>query len=251
MRLDVDMKHLSFLLLLFFLCIGCSSNAEKKSPAKDSDVPPIVSATDIEESRPIVHIYYDTPIEGYNILIDWYPLGKDKMGEDEQIPADFGPCTIYLKKDTLEIDITINGAWITIPEWFDSGRLIKCGEESVTLHYERVSGESLIPPGNNQILIFADIDFDGEEELIVNGYKGGPQMSNSYSAYKITNCEAKEMRYGPFDGDEDWFDDYHIEFIPEEKTIISHHSWFTNKSDNVYVFDGKGGYLKYSSDMID
>ena len=51
---------------------------------------------------------------------------------------------------------------------------------------------------HNSPFFFSDVDFDGEEELIINNWKWGIRHCNTYDVYKITNNDVKQLTEAPF-----------------------------------------------------
>lgn len=51
---------------------------------------------------------------------------------------------------------------------------------------------------HNSPFFFSDVDFDGEEELIINNWRCGTRHCNTYDVYKITNNEVKQLTEAPF-----------------------------------------------------
>lgn len=220
MRLSISNKKI-FLFFIGLSLFGCSCQ-EKRAVL------------------PVVHISYDTPIEGYIVFIDWNPTDGYTITPGDSVYITWGPAEIVLHNSQTKKDITLSSNDITIPEWIHTERVIKA-EESIVLHYEPFGTEDgVIPPGNEQLVFFSDIDFDGEKELILNYYKGGAQWANTYTAYNITEDGVEMIDYPPFFGDGERFEDYRFEFNVEKKTVKSHYRplfvWFYR----VYQFDGSG-----------
>ena len=198
------------------------------------------SKKELEKEKPnypIVYVSYDTPVEGYDVSITWYPTDKEPVEEGSDHVAEFGSADISFRNGGGK-GFSIN-TYITIPEWFGKHPLVN-DTEYLTLHYEPLSGEEILPKGNDQIIIFTDIDFDGREELIINMYRGGAQFSNSYEAYKIINGKAVLVDYPPFYGFDDWFQDYRLVFHPEDKTVECYRGTGVDQYSVIYQFDGTG-----------
>lgn len=235
------MKHLIkivFVLLSIF-ALSCKSNQKSTisaNPESNSE------ALQAHIDYPQVSITFDTLVEGYAVQILWRPNDTEPLKKGEKVVAGFGPADIYLAREDMKEPMVIEDVGITIPEWLDNEHVLQ-QYETVELHYEPVCGDEIIPKGIDQLILFADIDFDGEKELLVNMYKGGIQYANAYHAYKIKDWTVTVMEYGPFNGD-DSIQDYFTEFQPEKKRIVVHHMLSSENGDNIYQFDGKGGWKK-------
>lgn len=190
---------------------------------------------------PVVHISYDTPIEGFTVSFDWYPTEDYSIVPGDSVYITWGRAEIVLHNNQTKKDISLSSDGITVPEWVFTQRILKA-EESMVLHYEPFRSEDeVIPPGNDQIVFFADVDFDGEKELIINSFKGGAQWANTYTAYNLTNNGAELIDYPPFFGIEERFEDYRVIFHPENKAVEGIYGNGINQYSKVYKFDGSGG----------
>ena len=87
----------------------------------------------------------------------------------------------------------------------DSGIYLKQtyqkGETIYLNHIPKPSDEIL---SYDSAFFFSDLDFDGEDELVITQWRGGSKSSNRYVAYDLD--ESKQMKCKPFaDGIEDEF----------------------------------------------
>ena len=89
---------------------------------------------------------------------------------------------------------------------------------------------------HNSPFFFSDVDFDGEEELIINNWKCGIRHCNTYDVYKITNNEVKQLTEAPFVNPTGKISNYNSEFDSVNKTITIH-----KRTGSAYY----GGYYKY------
>lgn len=172
---------------------------------------------------------------------DWYPTEDYSIVPGDSVYITWGPAEIVLHNIQTKKDISLSSDGITVPEWVFTQRILKA-EESLVLHYEPFRSEDeVIPPGNEQIVSFADVDFDGEKELIINCFKGGAQeAANTYTAFNLTDNGAEMIDYPPFFGKEERFEDYRVVFHPETKTVESIYGTGINQYSKVYQFDGSG-----------
>ena len=111
---------------------------------------------------------------------------------------------------------------------------------------------------NNDLLPFAeyqfyDVDFDGEDELILGYYFGGPHGSPSYEIYDMTNSEL--VLKSVTDEDGYFFLDTSTKFDSKNKTIVNTiHDGAYAWGEYVYQADRKGElyrlyYALYVSDF--
>lgn len=95
---------------------------------------------------------------------------------------------------------------------------------------------------------FYDVDFDGEQELLINYYHGGPYSCTCYEVFEITDSAL--VRKEPVnEQDNSWFSlDDHTKFDAENKTITSYlYSGCYEWGEYVYRVDNKGDiYAAYS-----
>ena len=75
---------------------------------------------------------------------------------------------------------------------------------------------------HNSPFFFSDVDFDGEEELIINNWKCGIRHCNTYDVYKITNNEVKQLTEAPFVNPTGKISNYNSDFDSVNKTITIH-----------------------------
>ena len=89
---------------------------------------------------------------------------------------------------------------------------------------------------HNSPFFFSDVDFDGEEELIINNWRCGTRHCNTYDVYKITNNEVKQLTEAPFVNPTGKISNYNSDFDSVNKTITIH-----KRTGSVYY----DGYYKY------
>ena len=193
-------------------------------------------ASQRNSSYPIVHISYDSPIKGYSIFIDCYPTDKKELSPGKTEYASWSPADITLHNRQTGKEIVIHDVEILLPEWANDDHIVK-QEERVVLHYKPFDSKGpLIPPGNDQIVFFADIDFDGQDEFLVNTYRAGAQWANTYVAYNLSGDKAEMIVYPPFER----FEDYRVEFDVKHRTVKSYYGTGAGMSSQLFQFDGSG-----------
>lgn len=198
----------------------------------------IVSCGHKSNPFPIVHIYYNTLIEDYSVIIDWYPTDRKPISAGEIVLAEYGPADITLLNEKNGKKYVLTEECITIPNWLFEHKIQD--EETITLDYLPFESNEIIPPGTDQLVFFADIDYDGNKEIVINCYKGGAQGANKYVAYKIVSGEVEKVTYAPFYGKEERFEDYRIKFHIEDNTVESLRGTGPDTYSILYEFDGTG-----------
>lgn len=223
------MKRLVFILFTIFSFCACNNQdwvreLEAKNPLKDSAN--VVS----------VYFRFDTIINNFEVSGILYPSYDDKYGWDEwengtrlffrnfktgkeYVWTDWSEkwhChkNIFMSKNVHDI-VTSDGF-----SGFHNG-------DTYTFHYD--SSPSIVP---SSILFpcaeyqFYDIDFDGEDELIINYYRGGPKGCLQAELYNITDTAL--VLICP-EGWHDWF------YINEDAIINPTTKTITNVySGNMY-----------------
>lgn len=192
---------------------------------------------DVEKIIPVVHISYDTPVEGYDISIEWFPTDRKPYPKGKPLHILSGEAEISLRSRSTHKTITLEED-IILPDWRDTERVVE--EETVILHYETMSTGDIIPRDTKQILLFADVDFDGKKELVINWYGGGRGFANAYRPYKLVDGKAVFIEYPDNDDWNVWFQDYLMEFIPEKRQFIRWGPISEGVICRVYQFDGTG-----------
>ena len=137
----------------------------------------------------MVIVSYDTKVNGYDVTAEWYPYGGN---------SEAGPAMFHLFKNGKEMTAYC-------PCWVDNmlhkilisrkDRKFKEGERIRIQYNEPIEGEML---QDKCQVYFADIDFDGEDELIINSYKSGDRGANLYYAYDINDFQAVRKVAAPF-----------------------------------------------------
>ena len=219
------MSRVSILLFCIITLISCTTNKSNKKALDQKGVQQdIINNIDSTQttdtiSKPEVLIKYKSPVNGYNVVVEW--LGADII--DEYLA--FGDVLIHFKKN--------DGTGFTVHNiaYWDEGLNVSDIETktSKTIELEYI-------PKNDKYLAtrspfyFADMDFDDQDELVVVGWKGGRQYAHIYDVYEISDTSAHQKTTPPFDTIELGIS----KFDPKKKQII--HSYVNLFRSEEYVY---------------
>ena len=159
--------------------------------------------------KPRIFIKYRQPVNGFDVTVMCLPYNYtyDKERETEI----WGNALLYFEKE--------DSRFCIYNESFSDSVLYYINEQEV--RDNMILELDYLPKSKNEYLshnspfFFSDVDFDGEEELIINNWRCGTRHCNTYDVYKITNNEAKRLIVEPFNKIES-----HTEFDSINKTII-------------------------------
>jgi len=188
--------------------------------------------TDFESfNHPRIFIKYKQPVNGYDVTVMCLPYNYtyDKERETEI----WGNALLYFEKE--------DNRFYIYNESFSDSVLYYVNEQEVRdnmileLDYLPKSTKGYL--SHNSPFFFSDVDFDGEEELIINNWKWGIRHCNTYDVYKITNNDVKQLTEAPFINPTGKISNYNSDFDSVNKTITIH-----KRTGSAYY----GGYYKYS-----
>ena len=187
--------------------------------------------TDFESfNHPRIFIKYKQPINGYDVTVVCLPYNYtyDKERETEI----WGNALLCFEKE--------DNRFYIYNESFSDSVLYYVNEQEV--RDNMILELDYLPKSKNEYLshnspfFFSDVDFDGEEELIINNWKCGIRHCNTYDVYKITNNEVKQLTEAPFVNPTGKISNYNSDFDSVNKTITIH-----KRTGSAYY----GGYYKY------
>lgn len=187
--------------------------------------------TDFESfNQPRIFIKYKQPVNGYDVTVVCLPYNYTY--DKERNTEIWGNALLcFEKKDS---------RFYIYNESFSDSVLYYVNEQEV--RDNMILELDYLPKSKNEYLshnspfFFSDVDFDGEEELIINNWKCGIRHCNTYDVYKITNNEVKQLTEAPFVNPTGKISNYNSEFDSVNKTITIH-----KRTRSTYY----GGYYKY------
>jgi len=179
-------------------------------------------------SQPRIFITYNQLVNGYAVKVMCLSNG-DFIERDNEIS---GKALLYFEKEGSEFCV--------YNECFSDSALYYVNEKEpkdsiiLNLDYSPKSKNEYL--SHNTPFFFSDVNFDGEEELIINNWRCGIKHCNTYDVYKITNNEVKQLTEAPFVNPTGKISNYNSEFDSVNKTITIH-----KRTGSVYY----DGYYKY------
>jgi hypothetical protein len=219
------MSRISILLFCIISLISCTTNKSNKNALDQKGVPQdIINNIDPTQttdtiSKPEVLIKYKSPVNGYNVVVEW--LGAEII--DEYLA--FGDVLIHFKKN--------DGTGFTVHNiaYWDEGLKVSDIEpmcnKTIELEYIPKNDKYL---ATRSPFFFADMDFDEQDELVIVGWKGGRQYAHLYDVYEISDSSAHKKTTPPFDTIELGIS----KFDPKKKQII--HSYVNLFRAEEYVY---------------
>ena len=153
-----------------------------------------------EDSLINVHLKYNQIVNGYEVTAKWMPFNK--MSETGTVVMNFH--NIKTGKDYKYYSYKYN-SYDTDKISFSKGfkgynngdvYYFNYTKPDTLDHFKEYNGNS--PLGYYTPFQFLDIDFDGEEELLIHDWYQG-QVGNDYEVYKLTDSGLQKQRYIPLD----------------------------------------------------
>ena len=176
-----------------------------------------------------IFISYNQKINGYKVNVMCYPEGNDCF--------DMNGAILHFQNDTSEF-------YIYNPSYHEIGIYEKYGEKTTPkdgdiIYVNYTSKESSeyaeyygYLADNNVPFFFQDIDFDGEDELLVTVWQYGSRGSSMYDIYKIRKDYIEKMTEEPFDR----IENVKTEFNIKEKTITISYNDFTDFESGILTY---------------
>ena len=239
------MRKILYCILPIFLCSVLSCD-RKRQPSEQDMKDSLAAANfmkcakflyntlfddELKCFKPRIFIKYRKPVNGYDVTVMCLPYNYtyDKERETEI----WGNALLYFEKE--------DNRFYIYNESFSDSVLYYVNEQEV--RDNMILELDYLPKSKNEYLshnspfFFSDVDFDGEEELIINNWKCGIRHCNTYDVYKITNNEVKQLTEAPFVNPTGKISNYNSDFDSVNKTITIH-----KRTGSAYY----GGYYKYS-----
>ena len=238
------MKKILYCILPIFLCSVLS--CDRKRQSSEQDMKDSLAAANFMKCakflyntlfddelkcfKPRIFIKYKQPVNGYDVTVMCllYNYTYDKERETEI----WGNALLYFEKE--------DNRFYIYNESFSDSVLYYVNEQEV--RDNMILELDYLPKSKNEYLshnspfFFSEVDFDGEEELIINNWKCGIRHCNTYDVYKITNNDVKQLTEAPFINPTGKISNYNSEFDSVNKTITIH-----KRIGSAYY----GGYYKY------
>ena len=218
------MSRIRILLLCIIIFTSCTTNRSnnnvpnQKSVQQDT-INNIALNHKTDTVSQSITLIYKRPVNGYNVSVEW--LGADIIDDD----LAFGEVLIHFKKnDGTGFSVYHFGYW-------DEGLRVSDikTRSNKTIELEYIPKDDMYLATRSPFY-FADMDFDGQNELVVVGWKGGRQYAHTYDVYDIIDCHASHKKTPPFDSIESGI----TTFDPKKKQIIHSYVNLFRSEVNVY-----------------
>lgn len=216
------MKQLFILVLFTLIFAACENTAENRKPL---DIAVIKEDTDTLTINSQWYVY-NNPVNGYNISI----LARFNYNDIWCL------ITVYLKKEDNKYAIDLNAAYDSFYPY---------GIEKDTIYIDNPTHPDstwFLDP--RTVVTFADVNFDGEKELILCGFPR-PNLgydpnfldSEDYTVYKVTNDSLEQIHNMLFDKLSKGVGrtDYIIDTVNKIITLIGY-SWAYGYDKEMYSF---------------
>ncbi|MBL7472059.1 hypothetical protein [Robertkochia sediminum] len=138
-----------------------------------------------------IKITYNQKVNGYDVRVTWKP---EMMGLDEVI----GPAILEFKKSDAEFTITNN--YFSLPMEavdlnIDQGGVVGINKNNISLDYHDPGFKDGGFDAIDVPFVFVDLDFDGNEELVVTKTNQGQRYVNAYSVYSVEDGGLAPAQY--------------------------------------------------------
>lgn len=187
--------------------------------------------TDFESfNHPRIFIKYKQPVNGYDVTVMCFPYNYtyDKERETEI----WGNALLYFEKKDSRFYI-YNESFSDSVLYY-TNEIEPINNMKLELDYLPKSANEYL--SHNSPFFFSDVDFDGEEELIINNWRCGIRYCNTYDIYKITTNGTEQLTEAPFVNPTGKISDYNTEFNSISKTITVHKRTGGDNSDEIYKY---------------
>lgn len=200
------MRKILYCILPIFLCSVLS--CDRKRQSSEQDMKDSLAAANfmkcakysydillddyIECFKPRVFIKYKQPVNGYAVTVMCLPYNYTYDKEmDTEI---WGNALICFEKDDSRFYVFNDSFSDSI--LYYANEIEPINNMKLELDYLPKSANEYL--SHNSPFFFSDVDFDGEEELIINNWRCGIRYCNTYDVYKITINGTEQLTEAPF-----------------------------------------------------
>ena len=195
------------LLAIILVAVSCTKQTDTTKPYKESSnaawVEELKKRNPLKDSANITSVYfrYDTIVNGYEVSGIFYPIYQEEYKSDSWGGWSYESGVYMIFRNVKignEFIFDKMGKWVSCDDdcgYFISSNILDIfsnsfkgfgKEDAYIFNYndEQVCQDNpLLLDADFQ---FADVDFDGIDELVICTHGGGPRGSNSYDAYELT-----------------------------------------------------------------
>lgn len=177
-----------------------------------------------------IFIKYRQTVNGYTVKVMCmlYNLPYDKERECEI----WGEALLYFEKEDSKFCV-YNESFSDSILYYENKQEPKDGLTLILDYLPKKEDEYL---SHNSPFFFSDIDFDGEEELVINNWRNGIRYCNTYDVYKIDGCQLRQLT----DASLFLISEYNAESNPMDKSIaLNSYGGWNDSISLVYKEVGK------------
>ncbi len=190
-------------ILLSDVCAGCHKPSKNKETSEDS-----LDAVIVQRNEAPIHVIYNQRCNGFHVSIEFMKDGE----EDNR-----GSATFTFQK--LQHFFSVNCDMFVLPM-----EAVENDMDTIRLDYVAPAPDEYL--SDESPFYFKDMDFDGEEELVITGSHCSWYGSNQYEVFKVCNRDAPIRMTGePFEWAGQPMSDRWTEYIPNERSIMC---WFSS-----------------------
>ena len=226
----------TLMVLVFCVLLGCSSRKEEPYYLSLTDsLPDIWNEKDtekasyaVEDTIPtlpkdgMIFLHYTQEVHGYRVWVEFIQTYGD---------LNFGKSILHFTKPGHSFEVycdAFGDRQLVSKDYYNNVKIdgvkmidladIKAGQ-NVNLTYISPEPEDYL--SRNSPFYFKDMDFDGEEELVVNNMTSGARGYNEYDIFKVFGVEKPLRLMGrPFNDSNYKITDYNVEYEPETQTVL-------------------------------
>ena len=179
----------------------------------------IVDSTASLPENEVIHLHYKQEVKGYKVSVDFVQSHSD---------LNFGKSILRFTKPDHSFQIYCDA--------FSDEQLI--ADDTPYVKSQKAINLAKLKPGANIYLnyvnpksseylsasspfYFKDMDFDGEEELVINNLEMGSRGYNTYDIFKVLGLDSPLRLMGlPFNNGEYKITNYNVEYEPKTHSIL-------------------------------
>ena len=210
-------------ILLSVVCFGCHKSSKNIDISEDS-----LDAVIVQRNEAPIHVIYNQRCNGYCVSMDFM---KDGEGDN------WGSATFTFQKP--QNSFSVHCDMFVLPM-----EAVENDIDTIWLDYVAPAPDEYL--SDKSPFYFKDMDFDGEEELVITGSHCSWYGSNQYDVFKVCNRDTPIRMTGePFEWAGQPMSDRWTEYIPNERSIMC---WFSSgvrlvrRATFQAVTDGMGKY---------
>lgn len=190
-------------ILLSVVCFGCHKSSKNIDISEDS-----LDAVIVQRNEAPIHVIYNQRCNGYCVSMDCM---KDGEGDN------WGSATFTFQKP--QNSFSVHCDMFVLPM-----EAVENDIDTIWLDYVAPAPDEYL--SDKSLFYFKDMDFDGEEELVIRGAHCSWYGSNQYDVYKVFNRDKpQKMVDEPFEWAGQPMSDRWTEYIPKERKIVC---WFSS-----------------------